>query len=561
MSFLPGLWRAWVNRSASGPFLNADNLNDMELKFRALDCLGALRAISLVDALPGSPADGDAYLTSAAATPANKIVRRFNGTWEAFTPINGMVAFLADGSAKQFAAGAWGDASFGGGGGSVTSVFGRTGAVTAQTGDYTPEQVGAAPAVHTHAYIPTSQKGAANGVAELGADGKVPSAQLPSYVDDVLEYANFAAFPATGETGKIYVNQDQNKTWRWSGSAYVEISASLALGETFATAYRGDRGKTAYDHSQATGNPHGTTAADVGALAASSPNFTGAMSQSGAERITSGGDGRFASVRGADLANTDSSAVFADANGNLQKTPHLSLSLVNGPHFGVRVGLVSAFYNSTSGYLATSLRMGPDDVAESNDPLGVESGDFWNSKRYHAIGIADGAVGARYLGRLRADRWTGTSAVSISGTTSATSWFAAGTGAGSPTLPANYLQGGRRVRAKGRVSCQSCAADTAPELSFLIGSTTIKTQAKAFTIASGNAIYVDVDVDFWADGDGYLVAVGDIKFYSPAIGGTYEYKINYAGAYDGSSAKTIDATIKPSSSGETWARNMAFVEA
>lgn len=95
-------------------------------------------------------------------------------------------------------------------------------------------------------------------------DGKVPSSQLPSYVDDVLEYANFAALPGTGETGKIYVTLDTNKTYRWSGSAYVEVSASLALGETSATAYRGDRGKTAYDHSQATGNPHGTTKGDVG---------------------------------------------------------------------------------------------------------------------------------------------------------------------------------------------------------------------------------------------------------------------------------------------------------
>lgn len=95
-------------------------------------------------------------------------------------------------------------------------------------------------------------------------DGKVPASQLPSYVDDVLEYANLAAFPGTGETGKIYVAIDTNKTYRWSGSAYVEISPSLALGETSATAYRGDRGKTAYDHSQATGNPHGTTKADVG---------------------------------------------------------------------------------------------------------------------------------------------------------------------------------------------------------------------------------------------------------------------------------------------------------
>ena len=96
-------------------------------------------------------------------------------------------------------------------------------------------------------------------------DGKVPASQLPSYVDDVLEYANSAAFPVTGESGKIYVAQDTNKTYRWSGSAYVEISASLALGETSSTAYRGDRGKTAYDHSQiTTGNPHGTTKSDLG---------------------------------------------------------------------------------------------------------------------------------------------------------------------------------------------------------------------------------------------------------------------------------------------------------
>lgn len=57
-------------------------------------------------------------------------------------------------------------------------------------------------------------------------DGKVPSSQLPSYVDDVLEYANIAAFPGTGETGKIYVAQDTNRTYRWSGSLYVEISPS-----------------------------------------------------------------------------------------------------------------------------------------------------------------------------------------------------------------------------------------------------------------------------------------------------------------------------------------------
>ncbi|MDR0580200.1 MAG: hypothetical protein LBG21_06320 [Campylobacteraceae bacterium] len=95
------------------------------------------------------------------------------------------------------------------------------------------------------AAIPASQKGVAGGVASLGTDGKVPSSQLPAYVDDVLEYANLAGFPATGESGKIYVAQDTNKTYRWSGSAYVVISDTLALGETSSTAYAGDKGKAA----------------------------------------------------------------------------------------------------------------------------------------------------------------------------------------------------------------------------------------------------------------------------------------------------------------------------
>lgn len=96
--------------------------------------------------------------------------------------------------------------------------------------------------------LDTSLKGAANGVAELDANGKVLTSQLPSFVDDVIEAENFAALPNEGETGKIYVTLDDNKTYRWSGSTYVEISASLALGETDSTAYRGDRGKVAYDH-------------------------------------------------------------------------------------------------------------------------------------------------------------------------------------------------------------------------------------------------------------------------------------------------------------------------
>lgn len=112
--------------------------------------------------------------------------------------------------------------------------------------------------------IPASQKGAAGGVAELDATGKVPAAQLPSYVDDAIEgYLSGGKFyeeaahttEIAGESGKIYVDLATNKTHRWSGTGFVEISASLALGETSSTAYRGDRGKIAYDHSQAAHAP------------------------------------------------------------------------------------------------------------------------------------------------------------------------------------------------------------------------------------------------------------------------------------------------------------------
>lgn len=106
-----------------------------------------------------------------------------------------------------------------------------------------------------NAKVPMTQLHAAenNGLATLDNTGKVPQAQLPSYVDDVLEYATINNFPATGESGKIYVDLDTNKTYRWGGSTYVEISQGLALGETDGTAYRGDRGKTAYDHAIAKG--------------------------------------------------------------------------------------------------------------------------------------------------------------------------------------------------------------------------------------------------------------------------------------------------------------------
>ena len=113
---------------------------------------------------------------------------------------------------------------------------------TANPHGVTKSQVGLGN-VTNDAQVKRSEMGKAGGVATLDGSGQVPASQLPSFVDDVLEYASKSAFPARGETGKIYVAMDTNLTWRWSGSAYVEISKSLALGESSSTAYAGDKGK------------------------------------------------------------------------------------------------------------------------------------------------------------------------------------------------------------------------------------------------------------------------------------------------------------------------------
>ena len=189
----------------------------------------------------------------------------------------------------------------------VITFNGRTGAVSPAAGDYTAEMVGArsstwTPSAADVGAIPSAQKGANGGVATLGEDGKLTESQRPVYssedigaipeskvgspdgiaplgsnglipaqyipggLDEIKEFDNREAFPNSGEDNIYYLAKDTSLLYRWSGSEYVPVNPSLALGETSETAYRGDRGKTAYDHSQITsGNPHGTTAADVGA--------------------------------------------------------------------------------------------------------------------------------------------------------------------------------------------------------------------------------------------------------------------------------------------------------
>lgn len=122
--------------------------------------------------------------------------------------------------------------------------------------------------------ISSSEKGAANGVASLDANGRVPSSQLPSYVDDVIEghyhdnkfYDETDQSVITGASGKIYVDLDTNKTYRWSGSTFVVISETLALGTTASTAYAGDKGKKLSEDVLQLGNDLGALGGDVSNL-------------------------------------------------------------------------------------------------------------------------------------------------------------------------------------------------------------------------------------------------------------------------------------------------------
>lgn len=101
--------------------------------------------------------------------------------------------------------------------------------------------------VTNDAQVKRSEMGVANGVATLNSEGKISSSYLPSYVSDVITADSYSTLPTTGEEDKIYVTKDTNLTYRWSGTAYVEISPSIALGETSTTAYAGDRGKYLFD--------------------------------------------------------------------------------------------------------------------------------------------------------------------------------------------------------------------------------------------------------------------------------------------------------------------------
>jgi hypothetical protein len=138
-------------------------------------------------------------------------------------------------------------------------------------------------AVDSTPRIAASEKGAVNGIATLDASGFVSTTQLPSYVDDVMEFANLAGFPGTGETAKIYVAKDTNKTYRWSGSAYVFITSgavdSVAGKTGVVTLVKADVGLGSVDNTADADKPVSSAATTALALKAplASPAFTGTV--------------------------------------------------------------------------------------------------------------------------------------------------------------------------------------------------------------------------------------------------------------------------------------------
>ena len=210
---------------------------------------------------------------------------------------------------------------------------------TAKSINITSSSIGAAASSHNHSAanitsgtlsidrLPSIPDSKITGISASKISGTISSSNLPSYVDDVLEYNGVSNFPETGESGKIYVDTATNKTYRWGGSDYVEISESLALGTTSSTAFRGDYGNTAYQHAIAKGNAYSNglykittnaqghvtaatavTKSDITALGIpgsdTNTNTTYTLTKSGSTIALTGSDGSKTSVTDSDTNTT-----------------------------------------------------------------------------------------------------------------------------------------------------------------------------------------------------------------------------------------------------------------
>lgn len=271
---------------------------------------------------------------------------------------------------------------------------------------YTSQEVGA---------IPTTSRGVADGVAELDSTGRVPSSQLPSYVDDVTEYPSLDDFPEDGETGKIYVSTLDNTTYRWSGSTYVKVGSSLALGETSSTAFRGDHGKVAYSHAVARGynscsqglwkfamNDHGHVTS-VSAVKKSDISALGIPSRMPDKMSELANDAGFAVVR--DVPIPDGMTI-GEVDGMLSLVRSTTLELSEDDYTYI---LYKADSDEMIVHVGQSFSTQNDsEISFDDDLTGMCAGDveifvFPNGAVYYSVGntVRDGGLAFSYPKRLR----------------------------------------------------------------------------------------------------------------------------------------------------------------
>lgn len=174
--------------------------------------------------------------------------------------------------------------------------------------------------------------------------GTIPDSLLPSYVDDVIEgYYYSSKFYSdsshtseiTGESGKIYVDLSTNKTYRYSGSGYVVISETIALGETSSTAYRGDRGKVAYEHASAKGSAF----------------------SSGFYKITTNTEGHVISVTA--VTKEDITALGIPAQDTTYTLPNATASVLGGVKVGSNITVSSGTISLTKANVTNALGYTP----------------------------------------------------------------------------------------------------------------------------------------------------------------------------------------------------------